>query len=175
MTIIEQPNDAPFSCSELAKARLVAAWTREMGAARDSRYCRDATTAWMHLERAHILSQPLAGRHVRTHLAMLGHGLRSRDRREVLGQVARVLVAGPGSWSRRYPEGNSGGTSVSAFAVMEIPADLRPVLTGFANAMADRTGGCVDTPIGYKVASAPSSAQETPMITAITSTHEETS
>ena len=32
----------------------------------------DERGEWKHLERAHILSQPMAGPHVRTHVAMLG-------------------------------------------------------------------------------------------------------
>ncbi|HEV8296153.1 MAG TPA: DUF3703 domain-containing protein [Acidimicrobiales bacterium] len=57
----------------------------------------DATTEWIHLERAHILSQPRAKAHLRTHLAMLGYGVRRHDHREVTGQLRRLVVAGPGS------------------------------------------------------------------------------
>jgi hypothetical protein len=80
------------------------------------------------LERAHILSQPLAGAHVRTHLAMLAYALRRRDGHEIVGQVLRVIVAGPGSWTGRYPVGNTGGANVSAFRPMPVPDDLRPLL-----------------------------------------------
>ena len=67
---------------------------------------------WSHLERAHIVSQPVAGIHVRTHLAMLGYGLRHRDLREVAGPMLRLTVAAPGSWTGRYPVGNTGGAGV---------------------------------------------------------------
>jgi Protein of unknown function (DUF3703) len=50
---------------------LRAAWSDEMAAAHSARARRDVTGEWKHLERAHILSQPMAGAHVRTHLAML--------------------------------------------------------------------------------------------------------
>lgn len=83
---------------------------------------------WNHLERAHILSQPMAGAHVRTHFVMLGYGLRQRDRREVLGQLVRLAVAAPGSWTGRYPVGNTGGASVSALQPMPIPDDLQAIL-----------------------------------------------
>lgn len=105
------------------------AWADERAAARQARAEGDTTADWRHLERAHIISQPLATAHVRTHLAMLGYGLRHRDRREVTGQVVRLLVAGPGSAARRYPRGNTGGAYVSAVAPMAIPADLQAVLT----------------------------------------------
>ncbi|MEA2210484.1 MAG: hypothetical protein QOF83_432 [Solirubrobacteraceae bacterium] len=85
---------------------------------------------WSHLERAHIVSQPGAGMHVRTHLAMLGYGLRHRDLREIAGQMLRLTVAAPGSWTGRYPVGNTGGADVSALLPMSIPDDLRQLLEG---------------------------------------------
>lgn len=112
------------------KQALRHAWTQERTAARLARTEGDTTAEWHHLERAHIISQPLAAAHVRTHLAMLGYGLRHRDRREVTGQLVRLLVAGPGSAVGRYPLGNTGGSNVSAVAPMAIPEDLRAVLTG---------------------------------------------
>ena len=108
------------------------AWTEERRLAREARATGDRRREWGHLERAHILSQPLPGAHIRTHLAMLGYGLRNRDRHEVAGQVARLVVAGPGSTLRRYPLGNTGGADVSAVTPMPIPDDLRAVLDGAA-------------------------------------------
>ncbi len=79
-----------------------------------------------------MLSQPLAAAHVRTHLAMLGYGIRRRDRREIVGQLARLVVAAPGTWTGRYPVGNTGGANVSALQPMPIPDDLLSVLSGSA-------------------------------------------
>jgi Protein of unknown function (DUF3703) len=107
---------------------LRAAWSSETAAAGAARERGDVAAQWNHLERAHILSQPLAGAHVRTHLAMLACALRRRDRHEIVGQVLRVIVAGPGSWTGRYPVGNTGGANVSAFRPMPVPDDLRPLL-----------------------------------------------
>ena len=107
---------------------LVGAWSKERAEARSARSRGDALGERSHLERAHIVSQPMAIRHVRTHLAMLSAGFRRRDRREVIGQTLRLLVAAPGSWTGRYPVGNTGGTDVSAFLVMPIPDDLRVIL-----------------------------------------------
>ena len=59
---------------------------------------------------------------------MLGYGIRHRDRREVTGQLLRLLVAGPGSAIGRYPLGNTGGANVSAVEPMPIPADLQAIL-----------------------------------------------
>jgi hypothetical protein len=107
---------------------LSAAWSDERAAARAARSTGDLGAEWHHLERAHILSQPLAVLHVRTHVAMLGAGLRRHDRREVIGQLFRLVVAGPGSLTGRYPVGNTGGADVDALAPMPIPADLRAFL-----------------------------------------------
>ena len=109
-------------------ALLRQAWTDERNAARAARRRGDVAGEWAHLERAHILSQPMVVPHLRTHVAMLGAGLRRRDRREVVGQLLRLVVAGPGSLTGRYPVGNTGGADVSALAPMPIPDDLRPFL-----------------------------------------------
>ena len=111
-----------------ADRELLGAWSSERAEARSARSRGDAASERSHLERAHILSQPMAIPHVRTHLAMLSAGFRQRDRREVMGQVLRLVVAAPGSWTGRYPVGNTGGADVSAFRVMPIPDDLRALL-----------------------------------------------
>ncbi len=107
---------------------LRAAWAAELEAARSARAREDRPGEWGHLERAHILSQPMGGAHVRTHVEMLGCAVRGRDGRETLGQMFRLIVAGPGSLTKRYPVGNMGGANVSAFEPMPIPDDLRAIL-----------------------------------------------
>jgi hypothetical protein len=110
------------------RTRLREAWSVELAAARSARSTGDTSAEWTHLERAHILSQPMAGPHVRTHVAMLAAALRRRDRHELVGQLFRTIVAAPGSITGKYPVGNTGGADVSAFAPMPIPNDLRPLL-----------------------------------------------
>jgi hypothetical protein len=105
-----------------------AAWRTEIDHARTARADRDEDFEWHHLERAHILSQPSPGIHTRTHLHMLAHALRRRDRRETLGQILRLVLAGPGSFTGRYPLGNTGGANVSAFAPMPVPPDFTHLL-----------------------------------------------
>jgi len=85
--------------SELRKALAAAAAARHAG---------DLDSAWRHLERAHILSQPWAFAHVRVHAVMLIMAASSRDAREAVGQMVRLVVAAPGSFGGRFPEGNSG-------------------------------------------------------------------
>ena len=107
---------------------LFEAWCDERAAARSARGRGDVASEWKHLERAHVLSQPMAGAHVRTHLAMLAYGFRRRDPHEIVGQLLRLVVAAPGSWTGRYPVGNTGGADVSALRPMPLPDDLRAML-----------------------------------------------
>jgi Protein of unknown function (DUF3703) len=111
-----------------ARTRLHTAWAAEFAAARAARSAGDTSAEWAHLERAHILSQPTAGAHVRTHVAMLTTALRRRDWHELVGQLFRTVVAAPGSMTGKYPVGNTGGADVSPFAPMPVPPDLRPLL-----------------------------------------------
>jgi hypothetical protein len=104
------------------------AWTRELLDASSAERERDFERAWRHLERAHVLSQAYAGAHVSVHVRMLGLGWRQRDQREVLGQLVRVLVAGPASWLGRAPLGNSGRAGVDINTPMPIPEDLQKLL-----------------------------------------------
>ena len=125
-------NSQPLTAED--RTRLRAAWAAELAAARAARSSGDTSAEWTHLERAHILSQPMAGPHVRTHVAMLTAALRRRDGRELAGQLFRTVVAAPGSVTGKYPVGNTGGANVSAFAPMTIPDDLQSLLPDSVNA-----------------------------------------
>jgi len=111
------------------RTTLRAAWQQEHDAARRARAAGDGAEEWRRLERAHILSQPLAGPHLRTHGLMLAAATRRRDGGEILGQLLRIALAVPGSLSGRYPLGNTGGADVSAFVPMPVPDDLRPFVS----------------------------------------------
>ena len=56
--------------------------------------------------------------------------LESRDRREIIGQVVRLVVATPGIWTWRYPLGNIGGANVGALNPTLLPDDLQAALNG---------------------------------------------
>lgn len=88
-----------------------------------------AEEAWRLLERAHILSQPFAGLHVKVHVRMIGRAFRDRKWRELFGQIPRLLLAGPGSLLGRYPRGNRGTTVVSMFRPEPMPSDLASLLS----------------------------------------------
>lgn len=107
---------------------LRAAFDRELEAARRAESSCDFAVAWTRLERAHVLSQSFARPHVGVHLRMAAFAWRRRNLREILGQVPRILLAAPGSWTGRAPRGNTGGAEVGIFMPMEIPEDLREIL-----------------------------------------------
>ena len=97
-------------------------------AASTARDADDLDEAWRLVERTHILSQPWPWPHVRSHLDMLHLAVHARDHREILGQIGRTLVAGPGSALGRYPVGNTGRTHVPATRPMALPEDLAELL-----------------------------------------------
>lgn len=104
----------------------------ELATAQAAQMRGDARLAWRSLERAHVLSQAFAGPHLRVHFAMAAFAWRRWDIRELLGQLPRLLLAAPGSWSGRAPRGNTGGSDVGIFTPMEIPRDLQLLLDGRA-------------------------------------------
>ncbi len=86
------------------------------------------TEAWSHLERAHILGQSYPIEHTYAHWLMLKFGIRIKDRKEIIGQIPRLMIGGVKSFVGKIPVGNSGGASVSALKPMEIPSDLKEIL-----------------------------------------------
>lgn len=95
---------------------------------RKARKLEDFDRCWTLLEDAHVLSQPWAMLHVRVHGSMLVAAIAQRDVREVRGQLSRIAVAGPGSFSGRYPTGNTGRARVPATKPMPIRLDLAMML-----------------------------------------------
>ncbi len=68
-----------------------------------------------------------ARRSLHTH-AMLRCAWRQRDHREIVGQLIRLIVAGPGSLTGRYPPGNTGRTTMALTEHGPIPTDLTDLL-----------------------------------------------
>jgi hypothetical protein len=90
---------------------------------------RTANDPWPSLERTHIASQPWAWPHTQVHAAMLRVAWRQRDRHELIGQLIRLAVAGPGSLAGRYPPGNTGRATMGLTEHGPIPADLAELLS----------------------------------------------
>jgi hypothetical protein len=96
--------------------------------AKESRARGEWGRCWKLLEDAHVLSQPWALPHTRVHSAMLVAGWKARDRQEVFGQTARLLVGGPASAIGFYPTGNTGRARVPATQRMSVRPDLAEML-----------------------------------------------
>ncbi|MFD0364343.1 DUF3703 domain-containing protein [Nocardia sp. GCM10030253] len=98
-----------------------ALYDHEMAAAK---HTLDPQARWVHLGRAHIVSQPYPWLHTHNHIAMFRLAVAQHDRREALGQVVRIIVAAPASLSGRFPDGNTGLTAAGLRTPMETPHDL---------------------------------------------------
>ena len=112
----------------LLPPRLQPHYWAELYAARTAYAQRDTAGAFHCLERAHILGQRWAVSHTHVHLLMLWHGLRTRNLREILGQLPRIMFGFLGSLVGRVPTGNTGGANVKAEQPMPIPLDLQRLL-----------------------------------------------
>ncbi|WP_372866049.1 DUF3703 domain-containing protein [Pseudomonas sp.] len=80
-----------------------------------------------HLERAHILGQPLFVDHLRSHLWLLAWAWRQGDWAELAAQLLRV-PGSLGSLLGWYPLGNPGTRRVGPLTAQPLPEDLRRLL-----------------------------------------------
>jgi hypothetical protein len=110
----------------------------ELLAAREAYARHDNASAFKRLERAHILGQRWAFSHTQVHVLMLRHGLRTRNTREILGQLPRIVFGFLGSLLGRVPVGNTGGANVPAERPMTIPPDLQALLAAANPAASQR-------------------------------------
>ena len=93
----------------------------------------DLQLAWCHLERAHILGQPWFVQHSQVHWLMLKFGIKIKNRKEIIGQLPRLLVGGVKSFVGKIPTGNTGGANVPPLKKMPIPEDLEMLLQSYRN------------------------------------------
>jgi hypothetical protein len=100
----------------------------ELIQARRMRVVQDYDAEFHYLERAHILGQASTIEHVRVHALMFAWALRQRKTRELFGQVLRIIGAATKTALGMVPIGNTGGSNVSPFKPMPIPADLQRIL-----------------------------------------------
>ena len=87
----------------------------------------ESDLAFTRLERAHVLGQRSKLEHVRVHWAMLRWALRQHASAEALGQAWRIAGALLKTWLW-VPSGNTGGSSVSGFEPMPVPAELQRLI-----------------------------------------------
>ncbi|WP_181308038.1 DUF3703 domain-containing protein [Rufibacter sp. XAAS-G3-1] len=103
-------------------------YRQEINTYHESMLKGDLQHAWVHLERAHILGQPYPFEHTAVHFKMLLFGVRTRNGKEIIGQIPRLLVGGIKSWAGKIPVGNTGGANVPPFKSMPIPSDLQTII-----------------------------------------------
>lgn len=108
--------------------RIEPAVTSELRAAAEEEAAGRMTSSFRHLERAHVLGQASTVQHVRVHVQMLLWAIRHRVLREAAGQVMRIIGAATKTAIGWVPTGNTGGSNISPFTPMPIPADLQKVL-----------------------------------------------
>lgn len=89
--------------------------------------------AWRRLERAHVIGQSWPKEHSYTHWLMLKFGFRIKSRREVTGQITRLIFGGIKSFVGKIPVGNTGGANVPPLQPMEIPEDLQKMIKPYKN------------------------------------------
>ncbi len=70
--------------------------------------------------------------HSEVHWKMLKFGFAIKSRKEIRGQILRLVFGGVKSFVGKIPTGNTGGADVSPLQMMEIPSDLREMLIPFA-------------------------------------------
>ena len=88
----------------------------------------DLKLAWRQLERAHIIGQPWFLQHTHVHWLMFRFGIKIKNKKEILGQLPRLLVGGIKSFVGKIPTGNTGGANVPPLRRMEIPEDLKNMM-----------------------------------------------
>lgn len=89
--------------------------------------------SWQHLERAHILGQPYPYHHTLVHWRMLQFGIKTKNTKEIIGQIPRLLVGGVKSFVGNIPVGNTGGANVPPLQPMEIPEELKQIIQNTSN------------------------------------------
>ncbi|MEW5677126.1 DUF3703 domain-containing protein [Flavobacterium enshiense] len=83
--------------------------------------------AWNHLERAHIIGQSYPYNHTFVHLKMLQFGFKIKSKKEILGQIPRLLFGGIMSFVGKIPVGNPGGANVPPLKPFPIEKELQDI------------------------------------------------
>jgi Protein of unknown function (DUF3703) len=110
--------------------RIQPAVTSELRAAAQGEAAGHMAASFRRLERAHVLGQASTVQHVRVHVQMLLWAVRYRVLREAAGQVLRIVGAATKTAIGWVPLGNTGGSNISPFKPVPVPADLQKVLDG---------------------------------------------
>jgi hypothetical protein len=84
----------------------------------------DYKKAFHHFENAHILGQQHVGRHTISHYWMFVLGIKTKNSKEIVGQVFRIIASILFTliW---VPLGNTGGTNISPIKPIPIRKELQ--------------------------------------------------
>ena len=94
--------------------------------------------AWNHLERAHIIGQKYPYAHSFVHWKMLQFGFRIKDKKEIIGQIPRLIFGGVKSFVGKIPLGNPGGANVPPLKPFPIVKEIEDILMTY-DSRPDRT------------------------------------
>lgn len=64
---------------------------------------------------------------------MLKFGFRIKNRKEIIGQLPRLLLGGIKSFVGAIPNGNTGGANIHPLKSMTIPADIQDLFDKHTN------------------------------------------
>lgn len=109
-------------------ASLKTFYRQELALAHETFAAKNYRLSWQHLERAHILGQPYPVAHTAVHWKMLQFGIKIKNRKEVIGQIPRLIFGGVKSFVGKIPVGNTGGANVPPLQSMQIPEDLLAII-----------------------------------------------
>lgn len=101
----------------------------ELDQYRSALAANDCSSAWQHLERAHILGQRYPVPHTYVHWRMLLFGIKIKNNKEIIGQIPRLVFGGIKSFVGKIPTGNPGGANVPPLKTFPIMGDLQLILT----------------------------------------------
>ena len=101
---------------------------KELEIAKDNIQSKEYKKAFYHLERSHILGQNYVIPHTLSHYWMLIVGIKTKDYKEIIGQLIRLPLGILGSAVGIVPIGNTGGANISAFKKLPIPDELKRVM-----------------------------------------------
>ncbi|REH54607.1 uncharacterized protein DUF3703 [Tenacibaculum gallaicum] len=80
--------------------------------------------SFYHFENAHILGQKHMYRHTLSHYYMLIFGIKTKNSKEILGQISRIIASifFTNIWA---PTGNTGGSNISAIKPIPVRKELQ--------------------------------------------------
>lgn len=103
-------------------------YNKEIAAAKTNLENSNFLKSWYHLERAHIIGQKYPYEHTLAHWKMLQFGIKIKNKKEIIGQIPRLLFGGVKSFVGHIPNGNTGGVNVPPLKSMEIPKDIEAII-----------------------------------------------